>query len=42
VPSGLADYAVQATGYQPLAASTNIEPGKPFALNLTLAQQTPH
>ena len=42
VPSGLADYAVQAKGYQPLAASTNIEPGKPFALNLTLAQQTSH
>jgi Carboxypeptidase regulatory-like domain len=38
VPSGIADYAVQATGYQPLASSTNVEPGKPFQLNLTLAQ----
>jgi Carboxypeptidase regulatory-like domain len=44
VPSGIADYSVQAKGYQTLAASTNIEPGKPFALNLTLAAQSaqPH
>jgi hypothetical protein len=41
VPSGIADYSVAAKGYQTLAASTNIEPGKPFALNLTLAAQ-PH
>ncbi len=41
VPSGIADYSVQAKGYQTLAASTNIEPGKPFALNLMLATQ-PH
>jgi hypothetical protein len=38
VPSGIADYAVQAKGYQAVASTTNIEPGKPFALNLTLAQ----
>jgi hypothetical protein len=42
VPSGIADYAVQATGYQPLASTANVEPGKPFQLNLTLAQQPPH
>jgi hypothetical protein len=42
VPSGIADYAVQAKGYQELASSANIEPGKPFELNLTLAQQPPH
>jgi Carboxypeptidase regulatory-like domain len=42
VPSGIADYAVQATGYQPLTSTTNLEPGKPFQLNLTLAQQTGH
>jgi hypothetical protein len=42
VPSGIADYAVQAKGYQPLAASADIEPGKPFQLNLTLAQQPAH
>jgi hypothetical protein len=39
VPSGIADYAVQATGYQALTSSTTIEPGKPFTLNLTLAAQ---
>ncbi len=43
VPSGIVDYAVQAKGYQALASSTNVEPGKPFQLNLTLAaQQSPH
>lgn len=42
VPSGIADYAVQAKGYQALASSTNIEPGKPFQLNVTLIQETPH
>lgn len=42
VPSGIADYAVQAKGYQPLASTANVEPGKPFQLNLTLAQQTTH
>ena len=42
VPSGIADYAVQAKGYQTLASTTNIEPGKPFQLDLTLAQATAH
>jgi hypothetical protein len=42
VPSGIADYAVSAKGYQALASSTNVEPGKPFALNITLVQQPPH
>ncbi|HLY02639.1 MAG TPA: carboxypeptidase regulatory-like domain-containing protein [Candidatus Cybelea sp.] len=37
VPSGIADYAVEATGYQALSSSTTIEPGKPFTLNLTLS-----
>jgi hypothetical protein len=37
VPSGIADYAVQAKGYQSLTSTTNIEPGKPFQLNLSLA-----
>jgi hypothetical protein len=41
VPSGIADYAVQATGYAPLTSSADVEPGKPFELNLTLAQP-PH
>lgn len=42
VPSGIADYAVTAKGYQTAAASANVEPGKPFALNVTLVQQPPH
>lgn len=40
VPSGIADYSVQAKGYQLLSSSANIEPGKPAQLNLTLAQKT--
>jgi TolB protein len=39
VPSGIADYAVQASGYQALTSSATIEPGKPFTLNLVLAAQ---
>lgn len=42
VPSGIADYAVTAKGYASLASSANIEPGKPYALNITLVQQPPH
>jgi hypothetical protein len=41
VPSGIADYAVQAKGYQSLASTANVEPGKPFQLNVTLAQRPP-
>ena len=39
VPSGIADYAVEAAGYQAVSSSTTIEPGKPFTLNLTLSTQ---
>ncbi len=42
VPSGIVDYSVQAKGYASLNASTNAEPGKPFTLNLTLAQEPGH
>jgi hypothetical protein len=42
VPSGIADYSVQATGYTTLQSTTNVEPGKPFQLNLTLAQLPAH
>lgn len=42
VPSGIADYVVQAPGYQQLSSTATIEPGKPFALNLTLATQPPN
>ncbi len=37
VPSGIVDYTVQATGYKLATSSTNVEPGKPFELDLTLA-----
>lgn len=37
VPSGIVDYTVQATGYQVLASTANVEPGKPFELDVTLA-----
>jgi hypothetical protein len=40
VPSGIADYVVQASGYQPLSSTATLEPGKPFALNLTLTNST--
>ncbi len=42
VPSGIADYSVQAKGYQTLASTADVEPGKPFQLNLTLAHEPAH
>jgi hypothetical protein len=36
VPSGITDYIVQATGYKSLTSTANVEPGKPFQLNLSL------
>ena len=42
VPSGIVDYTVQATGYTVLSSTTNVEPGKPFELDLTLAAPTGH
>jgi hypothetical protein len=41
VPSGIADYAVQAPGYQLFNSTTTIEPGKPFTLNVVLSSPTP-
>jgi hypothetical protein len=41
VPSGIADYSVQAKGYQALSSTTNVEPGKSFALNVTMTAGTP-
>lgn len=41
VPSGIADYVVQASGYQQLSSTATLEPGKPFALNLTLSTAPP-
>lgn len=42
VPSGIVDYTVQATGYQVVVSTANVEPGKPFELDVTLATQTSH
>jgi hypothetical protein len=37
VPSGLTDYTVQASGYTVVNSSANVEPSKPFELDVTLA-----
>jgi hypothetical protein len=42
VPSGIVDYTVQATGYGVLSSTANVEPGKPFELDLTLAASPNH
>jgi hypothetical protein len=42
VPSGIVDYTVQATGYQVVVSTANLEPGKPFELDVTLAAQPSH
>ena len=44
VPSGIVDYTVQAAGYKVDSASTNVEPGKPFELDVTLVVESsaPH
>ncbi|MEO6836047.1 MAG: carboxypeptidase-like regulatory domain-containing protein [Candidatus Tumulicola sp.] len=42
VPSGIVDYTVQATGFTVVSSSTNVEPGKPFELDLTLVAPTGH
>jgi len=42
VPSGILDYTVQATGYQVVVSTANVEPGKPYELDVTLAAQISH
>jgi len=42
VPSGIVDYTVQANGYQVVVSTADVEPGKPFELDVTLATQTSH
>ncbi|HTU83615.1 MAG TPA: carboxypeptidase-like regulatory domain-containing protein [Candidatus Acidoferrales bacterium] len=37
VPSGIVDYTVQATGYKLASSTTNVEPSKPFELDVTLS-----
>ena len=41
VPSGIADYTVQAKGYKLVSSSTELEPGKPFELDLSMSTSTP-
>jgi hypothetical protein len=40
VPSGIVDYTVQAKGYQLLSSSANVDPSKPYQLNVTLTTGT--
>lgn len=39
VPGGIVDYTVQAKGYPVLSSTTNVEPGKPYELDVTLSTQ---
>ena len=41
VPSGIVDYTVQAKGYKVVSSTANVEPGKPYELDLTLAAAPP-
>jgi hypothetical protein len=41
VPSGIVDYTVQAPGYKVVTSTTNVEPGKAFELDVTLAPPAP-
>jgi len=41
VPSGAADFTVQANGYKIVSASVNLEPAKPYELDLTMAVSKP-
>ena len=40
VPSGIVDYSVQAQGYKVVTSSANVEPSKPFELDLSLVADT--
>jgi len=41
VPSGIVDYTVQAKGYKVLSSSAQVEPSKPYELDLSLAAASP-
>jgi hypothetical protein len=41
VPSGIVDYTVQAKGYKVLSSTANVEPSKPYELDLSLAAASP-
>jgi hypothetical protein len=41
VPSGIVDYTVQAKGYKLVSSTANVEPAKPYELDLNLAAASP-
>lgn len=41
VPSGIVDYTVQAKGYKLLSSTAQLEPSKPYELDLSLAAASP-
>jgi hypothetical protein len=41
VPSGIVDYTVQAKGYKVLSATAQVEPSKPYELDLNLVAASP-
>ncbi|HEY1975691.1 MAG TPA: carboxypeptidase regulatory-like domain-containing protein [Candidatus Baltobacteraceae bacterium] len=41
VPSGIVDYTVQAKGYKVLSSTAQVEPSKPYELDLSLAAASP-
>ena len=41
VPSGIVDYTVQAKGFKILSSTAQVEPSKPYELDLSLAAASP-
>jgi hypothetical protein len=41
VPSGIVDYTVQAKGYKVLSSTAQVEPAKPYELDLSLVAASP-
>lgn len=41
VPSGIVDYTVQAKGYKVLSSTAQVEPSKPYELDLSLVAASP-
>jgi hypothetical protein len=41
VPSGIVDYTVQAKGYKLLSSTAQVEPAKPYELDLNLVAASP-
>jgi hypothetical protein len=40
VPSGIVDYVIKAHGYQDIAASVNVEPGKQYEISVAMQAPT--